>query len=108
MKKIGVLFLLSLLAFAPTKMVKIKVGDGITVTLPSTLAPITEEDIVVRYPSVRAPLGAYTNQNRDTDFSLYISATQWGQADIEIAPTFLNSEIYNILHPFTTIHPNIP
>ncbi len=96
MKKIGVLFLLSLLAFAPTKMVKIKVGDGITVTLPSTLAPMTEEDIVVRYPSVRAPLGAYTNQNRDTDFSVNISATQWVQADIEIAAKFFKSGIYNL------------
>src|SRR5438045_294584 len=96
MKKLLSIFLMSLFAFAPTKLVKTKVGEGITVTLPTTLAAMTEEDIIQRYPSVRAPLGAFTNQNRDTDFSVNISATQWVQADIEIAAQFFKSGIYNL------------
>ncbi len=96
MKKLLSLFLISLFAFAPIKMIKTKVGEGITVSLPTTLAPMTEEDIVQRYPSVRAPLGAFTNSTRDTDFSVNISATQWVQSDLEIASQFFRSGIYNL------------
>ena len=96
MKKIGALFVLTLFSFAPTKLVKTKVGDGITVALPTTLAPMTNEDIALRFPSVRAPLGAFTNVNRDTDFTVNISATQWVQADIEMAAQFFKSGIYNL------------
>lgn len=96
MKKLFSFFLISLFAFAPVKMVKTKVGEGITVSLPSTLSPMSEEDIVQRYPSVRAPLGAFTNSNRDTDFSVNISATQWVQADLEIASKFFKAGIYNL------------
>lgn len=96
MKKLGTLFVLLSFAFAPVKMVKTKVGEGIVVDLPTTLTPMTEEDIVQRYPSVRAPLGAFTNQNRDTDFSVNISATQWTQADLEMASKFFKSGIYNL------------
>src|ERR1041385_2701027 len=96
MKKITILCSFVLFAFAPTKLVKTKVGDGIVVSLPTTLTPMTNEDIVQRYPSVRAPLGAFTNSNRDTDFSVNISATQWVQADLEIASKFFKSGIYNL------------
>jgi len=96
MKKIGILSTLLLFAFAPAKMVKTKVGDGIVVSLPTTLRPMTNEDIVQRYPSVRAPLGAFTNVDRDTDFSVNVSATQWVQKDIEMAAEFFKSGIYNL------------
>jgi len=98
MKKIGFLILMLSFGFtlAPIKLVKTKVTDGITVSLPKTLAPMTEDDIIVRYPSVRAPLGAFTNMERSTDFSVNISATQWVQDDIEIAAKFFKSGIYNL------------
>jgi hypothetical protein len=95
MKKFGTLILV-LFAFAPAKLVKTKVGEGITVDLPTELTPMSNEDIVLRYPSVRAPLGAFTNQDRDTDFSVNISATQWVQADLDIAAKFFKSGIYNL------------
>ena len=85
-----------LLSFAPSKLIKTKVADGITMSLPSTLAPMTPDDIAQRYPSVRAPLGAFTNVDRDSDFSVNISATQWPDADIELAAKFFKSGIYNL------------
>ncbi len=85
-----------LLGFAPSKLIKTKVADGITISLPSTLAPMTTDDIAQRYPSVRAPLGAFTNGDRDSDFSVNISATQWPDADIELAAKFFKSGIYNL------------
>ncbi|MGC4021653.1 MAG: hypothetical protein QM734_06790 [Cyclobacteriaceae bacterium] len=96
MKRLGFLGILILCSFSPVKMVKTKIADGITVSLPTTLTPMTEQDIIQRYPSVRAPLGAFTNANRDADFSVNISATQWTQADLEMAAKFFKSGIYNL------------
>ncbi|GHM98782.1 hypothetical protein WSM22_02720 [Cytophagales bacterium WSM2-2] len=98
MRKLGLILLLlsSGFTFAPGKLVKTKVAEGITVSLPKSLAPMTEDDIIVRYPSVRAPLGAFTNMERSVDFSVNISATQWVQDDIEIAAKFFKSGIFNL------------
>ena len=82
--------------FAPRKLVKTKITDGITVSLPPELAPMTPEDIVQRYPSVRAPLGSYTNPDRLVDFSANISATKWGNADVDFARKFFKSTILNM------------
>lgn len=88
--------LIVLLAFAPTKLVKTKIADGIMVSLPKELQPMTPEDIAQRYPSVRNPLGAFTNLDRDADFSVNISATQWRAQDIELAAKFFKSGIHNL------------
>jgi len=96
MKKILLVCSVLLLSFAPAKLIKTKVADGITVSLPSTLSPMTQDDIAQRYPSVRAPLGAYTNIDRDADFSVNISATQWLESDVELAAKFFKSGIYNL------------
>ncbi len=96
MKKLILLYSLLLFGFAPTKLVKTKVADGITISLPSTLVPMATDDLANRYPSVRAPLGAFTNVDRDSDFSVNISATQWPDADIELAAQFFKSGIHNL------------
>ncbi len=92
------ILIIALLAFgfAPIKLVKTKIAEGITMSLPSTLIPMDPDDIGNRYPSVRAPLGAFTNADRDTDFSVNISATQWPDTDIELAAQFFKSGIHNL------------
>lgn len=79
-----------------TKLVKTKINDEITVSLPSDFFPMTPEDIAQRLPSVRAPLGAYTNQDRMVDFSVNISATQWPDGDQVIAAKFFKAALYNL------------
>jgi hypothetical protein len=96
MKKLILFGSVLLLSFAPSKLIKTKVADGITISLPPTLMPMTQDDIAQRYPSVRAPLGAFTNVDRDSDFSVNISATQWPDSDIELAAKFFKSGIYNL------------
>ncbi len=96
MKKIVLLCGVILMGFMPIKLIKTKVSDGITISLPATLVPMATDDIANRYPSVRAPLGAFTNVDRDSDFSVNISATQWPDADIELASKFFKSGIYNL------------
>ena len=55
-----------------------------------------EYDIVQRYPSVRAPLAAYTNEERVADFSVNISATQWPDDDVVLAQKFFKAGIMNV------------
>ncbi len=82
--------------FAHTKLVKTKVSDGIVVSIPGELTAMTQEDIIQRYPSVRAPLAAFTNGNRTADFSVNTSATQWPDENIELAQKFFKSGITNL------------
>ncbi|MCX8489963.1 MAG: hypothetical protein ORN54_02740 [Cyclobacteriaceae bacterium] len=83
-------------AFSQSKLVKTKVAEGITISMPSELTPMTTDDIVQRYPSVRAPLAAYTNGNRTADFSVNTSATQWPDGDINLAQKFFKAGIGNL------------
>jgi len=90
-----ILFLLAT-SFAPAKLVKTKVSDGVTVSLPGTMYAMTPDDIAQRYPSVRAPLGAYTDQERTVDFSVNISATKWPDGDVDLAAKFFKSGLTNL------------
>jgi len=96
MKKYSAFLVFILFAFAPAKLVKTKITDNITVSLPKQLIPMTQDDIDQRYPSVRAPLGAFTDIDRTIDFGVNISATQWSENDIEMAAKFFKSGIYNL------------
>lgn len=96
MNKLLILLSAFVLLASTSKLVKTKVNDEITVSLPADFFAMTPEDIAQRLPSVRAPIGAYTNQDRIVDFSVNVSATQWPDADIEIAAKFFKSALYNL------------
>lgn len=97
MKSFGFsILIVALFGFADQKLIKIKVADGIKASIPEGFVPMEPEDIAQRFPSVRAPLGAYTNQDRVVDFSVNISATQWQAKDFAIAQKFFKSGIYNL------------
>ena len=85
-----------LFGFTSSKLVKTKVSDGIVISLPGELTPMTPDDIVQRYPSVRAPLAAFTNGNRTADFSVNTSATQWPDANLDVAQKFFKAGINNL------------
>jgi hypothetical protein len=89
------LSIVSLFGFTPSKLIKTKIAEGITISLPPELSPMTTDDIIQRYPSVRAPLAAYTDLNRTLDFSVNISATQWPDANLEMAQKFFKSSIHS-------------
>jgi len=79
------------------KLKKYKLHNGnISILLPKELAPMTVEDMAYRYPSVRKPIASYTNDTREVDFSINISATQWLNEDLEIAKSFFKASIINL------------
>lgn len=96
MNKLLILLVGLTLVSTTNKLVKTRINDEITVSLPADFLAMSPEDIAQRLPSVRAPLGAYTNQDRVVDFSVNISATQWPDANQEIAAKFFKSALYNL------------
>lgn len=78
------------------KLIKVKVNDEVSVLVPKDWMAMSDQDIVQRYPSVRAPLLAYTNFEREADFSVNISATQWPDDNVELAQKFFKAGLVNI------------
>lgn len=95
-KTIGMLVILMLSSFSPSKVIKTKLPGGVTVSVPESLILMGPEDIAVRFPSVRAPLGAFSNTDRLVDFSVNISATKWPDGDVELAGKFFRSSLKNM------------
>jgi hypothetical protein len=94
--KYAVVMLLFCAASDRPKLVKVKVNDWITVYLPKEWRPMDNLDIAQRYPSVRAPIAAYTNEERLADFSINVSATQWPDQDVLIATKFFKAGLMNM------------
>lgn len=95
------LLLLPLLSLLPVgadslNWVRVKITSEISVMLPDNFSPMTPEDLIQRYPSVRTPLGAYTDPDRLADFSVNISATQWPDGNIEFARSFFKASVMNM------------
>jgi hypothetical protein len=87
---------LACLAADQPKLVKTKVNDHITVSIPKDWRSMDDVDFSQRYPSVRAPLAAYTSDDRLVDFSINISATQWPDADLEMVKSFFKASMLNM------------
>lgn len=93
------LFLILLIIALPVddpKLVKVKISDDITVMLPEDFVPMGDLDFSQRYPSVRKPIGAYTNPEHEVDFSVNISATSWPDGNLEMAQKFFKSGVMNM------------
>ncbi|HYF67788.1 MAG TPA: hypothetical protein VD884_06625 [Ohtaekwangia sp.] len=95
----GALFVLLFIGTASAqkpKLVKTKVNQELTVVVPKGWTAMDAMDFTQRYPSVRAPLAAYTNEERTIDFSINVSATQWPDANLEISQQFFKASLMNM------------
>lgn len=90
---IGMLFLFS---FDTSRLVRVKISDDISVMLPKEFRPMDGLDFTERFPSVRAPLAAYSDEERLVAFSVNISATQWPDTNLEIAQKFFKASLMNM------------
>ena len=95
------------LSFDQPKLVKVKVSEDITVSIPKDWRPMDDLDFSERYPSVRAPLAAFTNEDRTVDFSVNISATRWPDANLEIASKFFKASLTNMFDRVTIVEEGI-
>ena len=99
--KFFLLISLLFLSADQSKLIKVKVNDHITISIPRGWRPMDGLDFTERYPSVRAPLAAYTNEDRTVDFSVNISATRWPDANLEMASKFFKASLTNMFDRLT-------
>jgi len=105
--RILLLFAVLLMGFQQPRLVKTKVTENITVLLPKDWRPMDGLDFNDRYPSVRAPLAAYTDNDRLVDFAINISATQWPDANLAIAQQFFKASLNNMFDRVSMIDEGI-
>ncbi|MFZ6010002.1 MAG: hypothetical protein ACOYXT_06600 [Bacteroidota bacterium] len=98
---------LSFLSMDRPKLVKTKVAEGITVSVPKGWRPMDNLDFTERYPSVRAPIAAFTNEERMADLSVNISATQWPDANPDMARQFFKASLVNMFDKVDIIQEGI-
>lgn len=101
------LLTLTCLAADKPKLMKMKVNDQITVSIPRDWHAMDAMDFTQRYPSVRAPLAAYTDADRQVDFSINISATQWPDTNHEIAKQFFKASLKNMFDQVTMLQEGV-
>ena len=82
-------------------------GNGITMSVPADWRPMDNLDFTERYPSVRAPLAAYTDSEREADISVNISATQWPDADVVLAKSFFKASLLNMFDKVEIINEGV-
>ncbi len=85
----------TLLSFDDPKLKRTRVSDDISILVPVGWRPMDELDFAERYPSVRTPIAAFTDENRLIDLSVNVSATQWPDADVTLASQFFKASILN-------------
>ena len=92
-----VLALIGLCSFdSSERMSRIKIAEDMSIYLPKGFRPMDDLDFGQRYPSVRKPIAAFTNEERLVDFSVNTAASQWREVDIEIAQKFFKAGLYNL------------
>lgn len=95
------------LSFDHPKLIKTKLTKDITASIPKGWLPMNEMDFLERYPSVRAPLASFTNEERVVDFSVNTSATQWPDGNLELAQKFFRSSLMNMFDKVSFISEGI-
>ena len=94
MRKILVLFALLLFISSPqSKLVKTKINDRITVSLPIDFFEVPETELASKYISYRNPIAAYTDISTKIDFVVNNSVAKWRPSDIELMKSFYKTNI---------------
>lgn len=108
MKYFAILFLISLgLNSDNPKLVPVKVTREITVSLPESFQPLSEDEIRRKYNAARRPIVSFASQDQKTDFSVNIFTSTWKQDDIELLQSFYRSSISNLYDSISFIKEEI-
>ncbi len=78
------------------KFKRVKISDAISVSLPETFFPMSEQDISSRHISYRKPLAIYTSQERTVDFSVNTAVSQWPASDLNLMKGFYKASISSL------------
>ncbi|MDN5216243.1 hypothetical protein QQ020_29515 [Fulvivirgaceae bacterium BMA12] len=99
MKQFSIILILIipiLSAKAQPALVKTKIGEEITISMPEELVPMTEEDFASKFISPKKPIAVYTNGQRVVEFSINESNTTWEEKDLALMKSFYKSSILSL------------
>lgn len=78
------------------KLVKHKLTDNISVSLPKDFYTMSDEDKAQRYESARLPIALYTDPDRLVDFGVNRSYSTWQQGDLNMVEEFYRASIIEL------------
>ena len=78
------------------KFVRVEVSEEISVSLPESFQPMTEDLMQRKFLSARPPLAAYTSANQLADFTVGASNTRWQTTDLPILKDFYRSRLLEL------------
>lgn len=110
MKLFTTLFTILITAFsvkAQPELVKTKIGEEITISLPEEFIPMTDEDFALKFISPKKPIAVYTNHQRVIEFSINESNTAWEEKDLELMQSFYRSSILSLYDQVKFLQENI-
>jgi hypothetical protein len=102
-KIICLLFAISLLAFAPPKLVKRKLSEEVTIKMPADFRPMTDDEIAARYFTYKKPTAMFTDENVKVDFGLNINDTEWKYKDLEMMKNFYKASMLRMFSKVTML-----
>lgn len=83
-------------SFSWEKLVKVKIGENITLKVPESFFAMSEQDMNQRYRSHRLPLALYTDPTRTAEFGVNRSYSKWMQSDMPLLKEFYHSSLMNL------------
>ena len=84
---------LFLASFSPPRLKPVKLGNGVTVSLPADFQVMPDEVIATKYPAPRKPLGAFTSPNGQADFIVSERPSTFQPDDLALLQQFYRSSL---------------
>lgn len=78
------------------KLVKTKVNESITMSLPEEFTIMEQEELNRKYVSSKPPVAAYTDFSKTVDLGVNIAYSRWNAEDLEIMMSFYKSNIMGL------------
>jgi len=88
-------------SFQQLKYVKTKANDDISLLLPEDFTPMSQEDLMRKYVSAKAPIAVYTDFTRSVDLGVNVAYSRWAEEDLEMMMSFYKS---NIMGLYSEVH----
>ena len=94
--KVMLLSILAVLLWAfqgPVELVKTKINDHISASIPESFSLVGEQALSEKYVSSRKPVALFTSPDGQVDFSVNLSANQWQHFDLPLAKDFYKASL---------------
>jgi hypothetical protein len=75
---------------------KTKINKEITINVPTSLIPMSDQQRRQKYVSNREPIAMYTSEDGNIDFGINVNSSSWSSDDYELLRQFYRSGILNL------------